>query len=91
MTSDKQKRWKSAEDGKLLASLFENGLADPRFTKAAEIDPIKNTRDEFQRFTDQQFRNNYKTTATNWMAGKAIEGTRRKSLNREFGWLVSFI
>ena len=85
MSDTKQKRWNATKDGKLLASLFENGLADPRFTKAAEIDPIKNTRDEFKEFSDQQFRNNYKTTATNWMAGKAIEGTRFASLSCEFG------
>ena len=81
--STKTKRWNAAKDGKVLASLFESGLADPRSVKAADIDPIKGMRKEFKDFTDQQFRSNYKTTATNWMAGKAIEGVRLKSLNCE--------
>lgn len=76
-------RWSSAKEGKVLASLFDNGIADPRFSKPADIDPIKEMREEFLEFSAPQFRNNYKTTATNWMAGKAIEGTRLKSLNRE--------
>lgn len=79
------KRWNAAKEGKVLGSLFENGIADPRFSKAAEIDPIKEMREEFKDFTAQQFRSNYKTTATNWMAGKAVEGTRLKSLNCESG------
>lgn len=79
------KRWNAAKEGKVLGSLFENGIADPRFSKANEIDPIKEMREEFKPFSAQQFRNNYKTTATNWMAGKAIEGTRLKSLNCECG------
>ena len=77
-------RWNAATDGKILCSLFENGIADARFTKAGDIDPIKEMREEFQKYEAVQFRNNYKTTATNWMAGKAIEGTRLKSLNCEF-------
>ena len=85
MGTEKQKRWNATTDGKVLASLFETGLADPRAVKAADIDPIKEKREEFAGFSDQQFRNNYKTTATNWMAGKAVEGIRKESLNREFG------
>ena len=76
-------RWNSSKEGKVLASLFENNIADPRFTKAADIDPIKAMRDEFKDFSAQQFRNNYKSTATNWMAGKAVEGIRLKALNCE--------
>lgn len=76
-------RWKSSKEGKVLASLFDNGIADPRFSKPADIDPIKEMRDEFKEFTAPTFRSNYKTTASNWMAGKAIEGTRLKSLNCE--------
>lgn len=77
-------RWNANREGKILASLFDTGIADPRFSKPADIDPIKEMREEFKEFTAQTFRNNYKTTASNWMAGKAIEGTRLKSLNREF-------
>ena len=84
----KQARWNSSRDGKILASLFENALADPRSTKAADIDPVKTLREEFKDFADTQFRNNYKTTATNWMAGKAIAGTRLKHLSCE--WRLSF-
>ena len=76
-------RWNPAKAGKVLSSLFDNGIADPRFSKAAEIDPIKEMRDEFKQFTAQQFRSNFKTTAANWMAAKAIEGQRFKSLNCE--------
>ena len=76
-------RWSSAKEGKVLASLFDNGIADPRFSKPADMDPIKDMREEFAEFSPVQFRNNYKTTASNWMAAKAIEGTRRKSLNCE--------
>lgn len=83
MTQARSVRW-SKDESKVLANLFETQVADPRFTKAAEIDPIKEKRDEFKEFTAQQFRNNYKTCASNWMAGKAIEGTRLKDLNREW-------
>jgi hypothetical protein len=76
-------RWSSSKEGKILASLFDNGIADPRFSKPADIDPVKEMNDEFKEFSSQQFRNNYKTTASNWMAAKAIEGTRLKSLDRE--------
>ena len=76
-------RWNSSKEGKVLASLFENGIADARFSKASDIDPIKELRDEFKEFTPQTFRNNYRSTATNWMAGKAVEGQRLKSLNCE--------
>ena len=79
----KQKQWNSSKQGKLLVSMFEAGLADPRCSKAADIDPVKALREEFKDFTDQTFCNNYKTTATNWMAGKAVAGTRRKNLNCE--------
>ena len=63
--------------------MFENRLADPRFTKAADIDPIKETKDEFKKFSAQTFRTNYKASATNWMAGKSLEGARFQSLNCE--------
>ena len=68
--------WNALKDGAVLCSLFENGLADPQFTKAANIDPIKESRDEFEKFSKEQFRNNCKTTAVAWMSGKAVEGTR---------------
>ena len=77
------KRWNPLKEGKVLGSLFEIGIADPRFTKAAEIDPIKDMRDDFRAFTKEQFRRNYGTTAAKWMAGKAVEGTRLKSLTCE--------
>ena len=79
----KQARWNSSRDGKILASLFENGIADPKCTKVSEIDPIKGMREEFKGFSDQQFRNNYRTTAASYIAGKAIEGTRYKALTCE--------
>ena len=78
-------RWNASAHGKTLASLFENGDADPRFSKAAEIDPVKELREEFKDFAKENFRNNCKTTAANWMAGKAVEGVRFKTLNRESG------
>lgn len=80
MTATATKRW-SKDESQILSTLFDSNMADPRFTKAAEIDPIKEMRDEFKDFTAQQFRNNYKTTATNWMAGKAVGGTRFQALN----------
>ena len=83
------KRWNAAKQGKILAALFESNKADPRYTKATDIDPFKDMHDDFKDFTLQQFRNNYKTTATNWMAGKAVEGTRLKSLNRELHFVPS--
>ena len=73
-------RWNASADGKTLASLFKNGDADPRFSKAAEINPVKELREEFKDFTKENFRNNCKTTAANWMAGKAVEGVRFKTL-----------
>ena len=78
------KRWNAAKEGKILAALFENNKADPRYTKATDIDPFKDMHDDSKDFTLQQFRDNYKTTATNWMAGEAVGGTRLQSLNREF-------
>ena len=72
----------------MLVSLFDNGIADPRFSKAADIDPIKEMRDEFKPFSATQFRNNYKTTSANWMAAKALEGQRFKSLNCESRMLI---
>ena len=85
-------RWSSSKEGKVLASLFENGIADPRFSKPADIDPIKEMRDEFKEFSPQQFRNNYKTTSSNWMAGKALEGQRFKALDRElFDLFICYI
>ena len=85
----KQKRWNSSKDGKLLASLFENGIADPKCTKVSEIDPIKGMREEFKDFSDQQFRNNYRTTAASYIAGKALEGTRYKALTCELTGVMS--
>ena len=86
-------RWNSSREGKVLASLFDNGIADPRFSKPGDIDPIKEMREEFKEFSPQQFRNNYKRTSTNWMAGRALEGQRFKSLDREliflFVWYTS--
>ena len=76
-------RWNAKTDWKLLCELFDSGVADPRFTKATDIDPIKEMKDNFKKYEAVQFRNNYKTTAVNWMAGKALEGTRRASLDRE--------
>ena len=76
-------RWNASKEGKILASLFENRLADPRFSKAADIDRIKEIREEFKKFTVQTFRNNYKSTANNWMAAKTCEGFRRKDLKCE--------
>ena len=84
-------RWNSSKEGKILASLFENGIADPRFSKPADIDPIKEMREEFKQFSAQQFRNNYKRTATNWMAGKALEGQRYKSLTCESTILIFYV
>ena len=84
-------RWNSSKEGKMLASLFDNGIADPRFSKPADIDPIKEMKDEFKEFTAQTFRNNYRTTASNWMTGKAIEGTRLKSLNCELMFCLAHL
>ena len=78
-------RWSAAKEGKILCSLFESGMADPRYSKPAEIDPIKNMKEEFEPFTDQIFRKNYKNTATSWMTAKSLTGLRRKDLlNCEF-------
>jgi hypothetical protein len=76
-------RWNASKEGKILASLFENRLADPRFNKATDIDRIKEIREEFKDFSVQTFRNNYKSTANNWMAAKTCTGFRRKDLNCE--------
>lgn len=61
-------RWNANREGKILSSLFENRLANPKFNKAADIDPIKEMREEFEDFSVQQFRNDSRTTANAWMA-----------------------
>ena len=76
-------RWNAGREGKVLASLFENRLADPGFTKAADIDRIKDLREEFKGFSPQTFRNNCKSTANNWMAAKTCTGLRRKDSDCE--------
>ena len=82
------RRWSQAKEGKILCSLFENNLADPRFAKLADIDPIKELSEEFEGLTAEQFCNNYKKTATKWITAKAISGTRKKNLDSE--WMLHF-
>ena len=74
----------AGKDGKMLSSLFDSKLADPRCTKAADINPVQEQRDEFKKFTKEAFLNNCKTTAVKWMSGKAIKGEQFKSLICEF-------
>ena len=72
-------RWAQRKEGVILSGLFENGLADARFSKAGDIDPIKHLADGvFDKFSAAVFCDNYKTTAVAWMAGKASEGMRKK-------------
>ena len=71
-------RWNSDKEGEILASLFELGMADPDFSKPSEIDPIKETKEEFREFSVDNFRKNYKKTAASWFAAKHLKGIRRK-------------
>ena len=82
-------RWSKGKEGKVLCSLFENKLADPRFVKPADIDPVKEMREEFALLSAAQFRSNYKTTATNWITGKGMAGARKVDLDREL--IISFV
>ena len=63
--------------------MFENRIANPKSVNAADIDPIQELKEEFKPFTVETFRKNFKTTATDWIAGKAVAGARLRSLNRE--------
>ena len=40
-------KWSAKKEGKLLCSLFDEGVADPSFTKASDIDEIKNLKRAF--------------------------------------------
>ena len=55
-------KWSAKKEGKLLCSLFDEGVADPSFTKASDIDEIKNLKPESAYFTDRRFRDNCKST-----------------------------
>ena len=77
-------RWNGDKDGKLLCSLFDNGIADPRKQAPAEIDPIKELKEEFKGFSLQTFRDNYRKTANKWINAKAVAGKRLKHLSCEW-------
>jgi hypothetical protein len=72
---------------KALAKLFDSALADPESTKAADIDPIYSLDPAFKDVTPERFRDNYKKCATDYMAGKALDGIRRGESN----WLIVFM
>ena len=53
-------KWNAKIDGVLLSTFFETGVADPRHTTAADIDPIKEMDDTFAEFSNTDFWTNYK-------------------------------
>lgn len=60
-----------------LADLFEKKLADPKATKADEIDPVYDMSTEFQACSQDRFRPNYRNFAAEWMMAKGLQGVRR--------------
>ena len=67
-------KWSSKAQGKALCGLFANGLANPNFTKACDIDPIKALKPEFAELTVKRFRENFKNTAKDYIVNQEIEG-----------------
>lgn len=61
-----------------LAKLFEEGLADPKATRADDIDPIYELDKVFEACNEgERFRANYRNFAAEWMMGKGLDGVRR--------------
>ena len=75
-------KWSAKKEGKLLCSLFDEGVADPSFTKASDIDEIKILKPEFAYFTDRRFRDNYKSTGKSWMVARSVSGLRFEALSK---------
>mmetsp|Transcript_22074 Transcript_22074/g.51912 ORF Transcript_22074/g.51912 Transcript_22074/m.51912 type:complete len:162 (+) Transcript_22074:70-555(+) len=69
-------RW-GPKHNKVLAELFNEGIADPEITKSDYIDPIRDIDALFADVTVERFRENYKNCATKYMTGMALNGVRR--------------
>jgi hypothetical protein len=70
--------WKAKVQGKALAELFEKGLADPRSSKADEIDRYWKLHKDFEPITMSRFRDNFRKNAATYMRGKGLQGIRKR-------------
>ena len=64
--------------GKALCGLFANVLANPTFTKAHDIDPIRGLKPEFEEISTKRFRENYKNTGKDYVVSEKIENQPTK-------------
>ena len=71
-------KWSAKVHGKALCILFDKKLANPKLTKADEIDSFQKLDPSFNDIDLVRFRSNFRNTAANYMRGNALKGIRRE-------------
>ena len=68
-------RW-SKEDSQFLFNLFKEGEADPKIKTATKIKEIYKEHPRFEKYKRQNFYNNYRKTAANYITEQSKRGIR---------------